>query len=71
MTNFNFQKHYAEGSPIRATTERRCNMCRTWYPARAELCPQCKTMKSAFNKGLRVAMLNNNTYRNAERAKRS
>lgn len=70
MTNFGFQKHYAEGTPTSARTERRCGMCRTWYPARAELCPNCKTMRHAFNPGLRVAMLNNNAYKNAERAKR-
>jgi RNA polymerase subunit RPABC4/transcription elongation factor Spt4 len=65
-----FAKHYPEGTPRRAYTERRCNMCRNWYPAQAALCPECKTRKPAFNKGLRVAMLNNNLNEAKERALR-
>lgn len=71
MTNFGFQKHYPEGTPIGPRTERSCRVCREWYPARQALCPNCKTIRNAFNKGLRVAMLNDNLNKQRERAERS
>lgn len=68
MPNFGFNRLYPEGTPVTAATQRRCNTCRTWYPARAALCPECNTRRHAFNPGLRVAMLNDNLNKQRERA---
>jgi len=68
VTNFGFNRLYPEGTPTTPTTERRCNLCRTWYPAKAALCPQCKVERPKFNPGMRVAMLNENLNKQRERA---
>jgi hypothetical protein len=68
LTYFGFNRLYPEGTPTTSATQRRCPTCRTWYPARAALCPDCKTMRHAFNKSMRVAMLNTNTNKQREAA---
>ena len=70
MTNFGFNRLYPEGTPITSATQRRCNTCRNWYPARKRLCPECRANGPKFNPGLRVAMLNEATNKARERAMR-
>jgi hypothetical protein len=68
VTNFGFRKHYAEGYPRAANTERRCNGCRSWYPVSLSSCPECKHEAPRFNKWMRHALLNANLNRNKEAA---
>lgn len=58
--NIGTHRLYPEGTHAGPSTERRCNGCREWYPAKFERCVFCGLLAPAYNKWLRTALLNSN-----------
>lgn len=55
-------------NPTGSSREVRCNGCRTWFPARLLICPDCETARPGFNKHIRGAQLDRHLHSYAHTA---